>query len=95
MQTHSKYGDGRREPVVAHLALMGAPIELLEAVMNSITLDGVIPLIREAGYEEVWTRLCKAAAEYCEARTKSALKVKTVMLDGRGNSIGLSGSDLA
>ena len=91
MQTHSKYGDGRREPVAAHLALMGAPKELLESVMNSVTLDGVIPLIREAGYGEVWTRLCEAASMYCEARTKGALQVKTVMLDGQGNSIGIFG----
>ena len=91
MQTHSNYGDGRREPVAAHLALMGAPKELLESVMNSVTLDGVIPLIREAGYGEVWTRLCGAASMYCEARTKGALQVKTVMLDGHGNSIGIFG----
>ena len=91
MQTHSKYGDGRREPVAAHLALMDAPIALLEAVMASVTLDGVIPLIREVGYGEVWTRLCGAASSYCTARVKGALKVETVMLDGQGNVLGTFG----
>ncbi len=88
MQTHSKYGDGRREPVAAHLALMGAPAALLKAVMESVTLDGVIPLVREEGCDEVWTRLCKAASEYCRARIKGALAVDTVMLDGQGNPLG-------
>ena len=88
MQTHSKYGDGRREPLAAHLALMGAPTELMETVMKSITLDGVIPLIHERGLDEVWTRLCKAAADYCRARAKNALKVDTLMLDGQGNPLG-------
>ena len=88
MQTHSKYGDGRRESVAAHLALMGAPTELLKSVMESVTLDGVIPQIREAGYAEVWTKLCKAASAYCCARTKGALRVDTIMLDGQGNPLG-------
>lgn len=91
MQTHSKYGDGRREPVAAHLALMGAPKELLKSVMTSVTLDGVIPLIRDAGYGEVWTKLCEAAASYCSARVKGALMVHTVMLDGQGNMLGRYG----
>ncbi|MBR5009854.1 MAG: cobalamin biosynthesis protein CbiD [Clostridia bacterium] len=91
MQTHSKYGDGRRETLAAHLGLMGAPKELLEDVMASVTLDGVIPLIREAGYEEVWSRLCKAASMYCEARVKGALRIGTIMLDGQGNRLGAFG----
>ncbi len=91
MQTHSKYGDGRREVVAAHLALMGAPKALTEAVMASVTLDGVIPLIRDAGYGQVWTKLCEAAASYCLARVKGALKVETVMLDGQGNVLGTFG----
>ncbi len=91
MQTHSKYGDGRREPVAAHLALMGAPKDFLEAVMASVTLDGVIPLICDAGYAEVWNRLCKAASMYCEARVKGAIRVDTIMLDGQGNKLGAFG----
>ena len=34
--------DGRRETLIAHLALMGAPVELLEFVRQSVTLDGFI-----------------------------------------------------
>ncbi|MBR4234790.1 MAG: cobalamin biosynthesis protein CbiD [Clostridia bacterium] len=88
MQTHSKYGDGRREPVTAHLALLGAPSVLLKAVMESVTLDGVIPLIQASGCGEVWTRLCRAASGYCRARTKGALLVDTMMLDGQGCPLG-------
>ncbi len=53
MQTHSKYGDGRREPLAAHLALMGAPVPLLREVMESTTLDGMIPVIHREGYDAV------------------------------------------
>ena len=89
MQTHSKYGDGRREPVAAHLALMGAPKALIEAVMESVTLDGAIPLIREAGCGEVWTKLCEAASKYCSARVKGALLADTIMLDSQGDQLGI------
>lgn len=88
MQTHSKYGDGRKEPLCARLALLRAPVSLLQAVMNSPTLDGVIPLIRKAGYEAVWTELCRAAAVYANARTRGALRVATLMLDGQGGILG-------
>ncbi len=88
MQTHSRYGDGRREPLCAHLALMGADRALLETVMNANTLDGLIPVIREAGFGGVWTRLCRAASAYCEARTKGAPTVDAIMLDGEGGVLG-------
>lgn len=88
MQTHSKYGDGRKEPLCAWLAFLGAPVSLLKTVMNSPTLDGMIPMIREAGYEAVWTDLCRAAAAYASARVRGALRVDTLMLDGQGGVLG-------
>ena len=88
MQTHSKYGDGRKEPLCARLAFLGAPVSLLKTVMNSPTLDGMIPMIREAGYEAVWTDLCRAAAAYASARVRGALRVDTLMLDGQGGVLG-------
>ena len=88
MQTHSAFGDGRKEPLCARLALLGAPVRLLQTVMNSATLDGVIPMIREAGYEAVWTDLCRAAAAYASARVRGAMRVDTLMLDGQGGVLG-------
>lgn len=88
MQTHSKYGDGRKEPLVAQLAMMGAPLPLLNTVWQSVTLDGVIASVADAGFSEVWSRLCRTAAEYCEARTHGRLCVETLMLDGKGQIIG-------
>ena len=88
MQTHSRYGDGRKEPVCAHLALLGAPMELLRAVMDSPTLDGVITPIGQAGYSAVWNSLCAAASRYCKARVRNRLRVDTLMLDAAGQPIG-------
>ena len=88
MQTHSRYGDGRREALCAHLALLGAPLDLLHTVMDSVTLDGLIPVISEAGYENVWNDLCRSASRYASARTGGVLRVDTMMLDGQGHRIG-------
>lgn len=88
MQTHSRYGDGRREPLAAHLALMGAPPELIQSVMDSVTLDGLIPIIAQAGYGGVWNHLCQAASRYCQARTHDRIQVDTMMLDGHGQMLG-------
>ena len=90
MQTHSRYGDGRRETLAAHLALMGAPRDLLQRVMDSPLLDSLIPQIREEGYEGVWTRLCRAAAAYCEARTRGNVKIQVLMLSAEGQCLGRS-----
>ena len=92
MQTHSQYGDGRRETLIAHLALMGAPVELLEFVRQSVTLDGCISPIYDAGFDEVWTHLADAAAAYAAARIHGEMRVDAVMLDAKGQILGRSTS---
>ena len=88
MQTHSQYGDGRRETLMAHLALMDAPMSLLELVHSSVTLDGCIAPIHEAGFDAVWTRLADAAAAYAAARVHGEIRVDAVMLDAKGRVLG-------
>lgn len=88
MQTHSRYGDGRRETLIAHLARMCAPLSLLEAVWASTTLDGVIAEIGAAGYARVWESLCREASAYGMARVRGTLPVDTMMLDAKGNVLG-------
>ena len=92
MQTHSQYGDGRRETLIAHLALMGAPVELLEFVHQSVTLDGCISPIYDAGFDAVWTHLADAAAAYAAARIHGEMRVDAVMLDAKGQILGRSTS---
>ena len=88
MQTHSRYGDGRRETLIAHLALMGAPLSLLQTVSDAITLDGLIPLIQSAGYSDVFNRLSSSAARYARERTRGAVQVSILMLDSSGTVLG-------
>lgn len=84
--------DGRRETLIAHLALMGAPVELLEFVRQSVTLDGCISPIYDAGFDAVWTHLADAAAAYAAARIHGEMHVDAVMLDAKGQILGRSTS---
>ena len=52
--THSKDSDARMEIIMANLALLGAPVELLEKVDQCITTDAAGTLIEEYRYEEVY-----------------------------------------
>ena len=88
MQTHSRYGDGRRENVAAHLALLGADRALIGRVMSAVTLEGVIGPIREAGYERVWGSLARSAAAYCAARVRGKTAIRAIVLDGEGAVLG-------
>ena len=52
--THSKDSDARMEFIMANLALLGAPVELLEKVDQCITTDAAGTFIEEYHYEEVY-----------------------------------------
>lgn len=61
--THSHIADGRMETLVAHLALMGAPLELLQDVSRCSTTEGALEIITEQGWQGVFPRL---AVRICE-----------------------------
>ncbi len=52
--THSKDADARNEIMLANLALLGAPLDLLQAVDEAITTEAQAELILEAGYGQVY-----------------------------------------
>lgn len=88
MQTHSACADARREAIVTHLALMGAPRELLQAVYDSVTTEAAIGLIRAAGMDEVWNRLARAAKRYCTLRVRGQMEIEIVFTGSAGEMLG-------
>lgn len=60
--THSKVCDGRMEAFVYYLALMGAPMELLHKVNNSLTAEEGLNICINSGYGKI-TRLMERGAE--------------------------------
>ena len=65
--THSHIADGRMETLVAHLALMGAPFSLLQAVSQCDTTEAALEIIAEQGwmgvFERLAIRICERVAE--------------------------------
>ena len=90
MQTHSHTADGRREAIITHLALMGAPISLLQDVYGGATTDVAMAAIHAAGYDAVWTALAKAAKNYCEARVRGEVSIDIAFVDGQGHLLGMN-----
>lgn len=90
MQTHSRYSDVRREAIMAHLALMGAPVELVRAVHASVTTDAAMRAIDAGGYGGVWALMADSASMYCEARVHGACEVDALFIDGAGAVLGMS-----
>ena len=88
MQTHSHTGDARREAIVTQLALMGAPVPLMEDVYASVTTDAAMELIHAAGYDGVWNRLAQAAQRYCSLRVRGEIQIEIVFVDGHGKVLG-------
>lgn len=90
MQTHSRYADGRLEAIITQLALMRAPVSLIEAVYACKTTEAAITRIHEAGFDAVWNGLAQAARKYCSLRVKNEMQIDVVFVDAQGNVLGES-----
>lgn len=82
--THSHISDGKFETLVAHLALMGAPVGLLEQVMSQATTEGVVALLdaqnhRWGDYSGVYQRLAESAKTKCLERVRNGVAIDVVL----------------
>ena len=95
MNTHSKYGDARREAIITHLALMGAPVDVLRRIEACATTDAAMEVIRSHGFDPVWKRIAQAAQRYCRLRIRNEIPIHTLILDSQGRVLGESTEDEA
>lgn len=69
MDTHSRTADCRRELFTAHAALCGAERAVCHAVMNEVSSDGCLRVLKEAGLQSaVIESLLQAVQEHLERR---------------------------
>jgi cobalt-precorrin-5B (C1)-methyltransferase len=64
--THSKDADARAEIMVANLALLGAPTEMLQRVYKCLTTISMLKIVEEEGYQQVLQVIVDKIKERCE-----------------------------
>ncbi|MGO0765820.1 cobalt-precorrin-5B (C(1))-methyltransferase CbiD, partial [Citrobacter freundii] len=57
--THSHIADARMETLVAHLALLGAPLELLTLVSECDTTEAAMEHIDAYGFQHIYDHLAQ------------------------------------
>lgn len=78
--THSKVCDGRMEAFIYYLALMGAPMELLDRINNAITAEEGLNICIEAGFGQVVRHMEKGAEDRIKKYLKDEeFKVKVII----------------
>ncbi|MDR1269236.1 MAG: cobalt-precorrin-5B (C(1))-methyltransferase CbiD [Planctomycetaceae bacterium] len=80
MNTHSGVADCRMEIIAAHCAVRGIPSDAICAIMNSVTVEAAMSVIRQYGIQqEVWKSIGRKIAFHLNARTKGNLLVEFIV----------------
>ena len=89
MNTHSHVADGRMEVFVSHAALCGVPIELLKEMMDCITTDQVIHILKEHNYlEETMESILKKISFHLEQRCLSEVPIGAILFSQKYGLLG-------
>lgn len=76
--THSKDADARIETLIANLALMGAPLEMLQSIDACLTTESAGTIISQYGYEPVYQILVDKIKKKSERLLKNRKPEVTV-----------------
>lgn len=92
--SHSRVADARREIMVANLALLGAPLELLKEVDACLSTDAMVDIIRKAGYSQVFKVLADKAASkakvYMRLGQEDHIDIEVYLFSMDGSLLGKS-----
>jgi len=78
-QTYNRIGDGRAEVVAALAAARGCSPALVKEILAAPTVEGMIAILREAGYAMVWKDLAARASRRTWVYTRENIQAGTVM----------------
>lgn len=84
--SHSRIADARNEIMIANLAMMGADKDLLDRIDGCLATDAMLPIIKEAGYQDVFDILAqKAAKRAYKYLRQDGMEVEVYMFDMDSN----------
>ena len=91
MNTHSRTADARMETFAAYAALNGADRDTIQRLMESVTTDGAVELLKEKGIlEPVMAGITSAAAGHLRRRAGDGIQVETILFSNRFGLLGQS-----
>ncbi len=80
MNTHSKNADARMEIIAANAILAGADTETLKRVMNSVTTEDALQILKDKGFmEETMNNIMEKVHFYLNNRAKGNLKIGAII----------------
>lgn len=82
MNTHSHVADGRIETICTHVALHGAPVEVIRKIYDCITTKAAMKVVEEEGYGAIWPDIAEKASRYCMKTAHEMAEVGIIFLDG-------------
>ena len=92
MNTHSRNADSRMEILTAHAAVLGADQETARALMDCITTDEALEILKRKGLlEGVMERLLKRMEFYVDHRSGHSLERGILVFSQREGTLGESG----
>lgn len=86
-ETHSAVADARRETLVAHAALAGLPLSVLQDLMSHNTAEQSAAYLRQHGYQQVLRQCAQAAARRAEKIAGGGVKVGCIFLNLAGDIV--------
>ncbi|MBS4024913.1 MAG: cobalamin biosynthesis protein CbiD [Clostridia bacterium] len=92
--THNRFTDARRETLAAHAALQGATLSVIEGIMEAITAEAAVQIIKDNQLEETFNRVANRASQRAVSYSRYQLKVGTVLLDLKGELLGFDNNAL-
>jgi cobalt-precorrin-5B (C1)-methyltransferase len=92
MNTHSHNADARMELLAVHAALLGAPVELLEKIMECVTTDEALKYLNEADLTEaVMKRIMERMEFYVGQRVQHQLEIGLITFSKVHGILGQTG----
>lgn len=91
MNTHSKYGDCRMEILAAHAAAAGADPDTIRGILECVSCDDALRLLREAGkLEDSLLRLTRRVSSHLSRRVGDAMDAGVILFSKEYGILGKS-----
>ena len=89
MNTHSHQADGRMEIFTAHSALYNAPVEVLKSLMDCITTDETVNIIKDYDfYDDVRKSIMKRIDYHIKQRVRNEVLIGAVLFSNKWGLFG-------